>query len=870
MDQKNSEILKKIEGHLETWIPPRIESVDLVPTGDMPGDQIKIENQHIENAHELFKPLLKTLKRCFEVQEKVVISVHGGSGVGKSETGALIAYYLNDIGIGTYILSGDNYPRRIPQDNDAERYRVYKNSGLKELVNLKLYNKDVKESLSYLWTEERDADPEMVKKYPWLLCYQNAGKKGLKSYLGTEVEIEFERINHIVHQFKIGNSHIYLKRMGRKRDELYYELIDFSERDVLIIEWTHGNNEHLMGVDVPILLNSTPEETLAHRKKRNRDGKIDSAFTSTVLELEQALLISQSKNAQFILTKSGTLIDYESLIASLKPKEFKIGPMFNAYPDSIGGELSGTIEMLKHPLIKDAFDDLYILPSVFNTDLDRGFSVINYDLNQTLSKPEDFHILKNMGIGLKFDFILNHASVLSPQFQDIIKQGKKSKYVDFFIDWNQFWSTCGPMLDGVIHPEEKYIKDMFFRKSGLPVLKVRMPDGEEVPYWNTFYQEVNYPSLDPQDIMNLIDVQYYQANLIAEKIKDGLKRNLKPGDIEICLDSELKNKIISYLENKRHYLGQMDLNIQSPLVWDFYEETLRKLSEYGAEIVRLDAFAYAPKSPGKRNFLNDPETWEVLSRINLLAKTFGLKILPEIHAKYEEGIHSKISKEGYLSYDFFLPGLIIDAFERKDTLILKKWIQEILDNKMTTVNMLGCHDGIPLLDLKGLLTENQIQNLIKIVVDRGGHVKDLHGKENVYYQVNATYYSALGEDENRLLLARALQMFMPGKPQVWYLDLLAGTNDYEAIRLAGPSGHKEINRSNLSMDEAFEKMKTPLVKKQLELITLRRNHLAFNLDAQIRILPTSDHTLSIEWQYAEHLASIELDFTNNLYKIVTT
>lgn len=53
-------------------------------------------------------------------------------------------------------------------------------------------------------------------------------------------------------------------------------------------------------------------------------------------------------------------------------------------------------------------------------------------------------------------------------------------------------------------------------------------------------------------------------------------------------------------------------------------------------------------------------------------------------------------------------------------------------------------------------------------------MKDLHGQKNVYYQVNAAYYSALGESDSKMLLARALQLFMPGKPQVWYLDLFAG------------------------------------------------------------------------------------------------
>ncbi len=127
--------------------------------------------------------------------------------------------------------------------------------------------------------------------------------------------------------------------------------------------------------------------------------------------------------------------------------------------------------------------------------------------------------------------------------------------------------------------------------------------------------------------------------------------------------------------------------------------------------------------------------------------------------------------------------------------MLKRWIGELLDQKIRTVNMLGCHDGIPVLDLKGLLPEERIQALIATIKGRGGYVKDLHGAKNIYYQVNATYFSALGESEARLLLARAIQLFMPGKPQVWYLDLFAGRNDHAAVERAGEGGHKEINRT---------------------------------------------------------------------------
>lgn len=81
--------------------------------------------------------------------------------------------------------------------------------------------------------------------------------------------------------------------------------------------------------------------------------------------------------------------------------------------------------------------------------------------------------------------------------------------------------------------------------------------------------------------------------------------------------------------------------------------------------MRLDAFAYAPKAPGKKNFLNDPETWEFLQQIHELAAPLGLTLLPEIHAAYEEKIYKTLADKGYATYDFFLPGLVIDAIENR-------------------------------------------------------------------------------------------------------------------------------------------------------------------------------------------------------------
>ena len=451
------------------------------------------------------------------------------------------------------------------------------------------------------------------------------------------------------------------------------------------------------------------------------------------------------------------------------------GTMLNAYPDSMGGRLSDIIEILQLPEFENAFRSFYILPSLFHSDLDRGFSVIDYGIDETYAVPEDLDSLKEMGIDLKLDFVLNHLSVRSPQFTDILEKGSQSEYKDFFIDWNRFWQGCGEMTDeGYIRPDPELIKDMFFRKAGLPILQVAFPDGSYVPYWNTFYQEVGTDA-----------------------------------------------------DGKPSYLGQMDLNIDSPKVKDYYRDTLNRLADYGAGLIRLDAFAYAAKAPGRRNFFNEPETWDLLGELQETADRRGLTLLPEIHASYAEKTYEKMAAKGYPIYDFFLPGLIIDAFERKSGEILAGWGREIVDRGYMTVNMLGCHDGIPLLDLKGLLTEDEIQRLISVVVSRGGRVKDLHGAKNVYYQVNATYYSALGEDDRKLILARAIQLFMPGKPQIWYLDLFAGRNDYRAVELAGAGGHKEINRTNLSREAIDAALQRPVVQKQLELLRFRNTCPAF-------------------------------------------
>ena len=100
------------------------------------------------------------------------------------------------------------------------------------------------------------------------------------------------------------------------------------------------------------------------------------------------------------------------------------GVMLNAYPDSIGNRLADTVALLKRPEFKDAFSLFYVLPTFFNSDLDRGFSIIDYDINDELVSPRDLEGLNELGVILKLDMVLNHLSVRSPQFQDLLREGR--------------------------------------------------------------------------------------------------------------------------------------------------------------------------------------------------------------------------------------------------------------------------------------------------------------------------------------------------------------------------------------------------------------------------------------------------------------
>ncbi|MFB0910455.1 MAG: glycosidase, partial [Flavobacterium sp.] len=115
------------------------------------------------------------------------------------------------------------------------------------------------------------------------------------------------------------------------------------------------------------------------------------------------------------------------------------------------------------------------------------------------------------------------------------------------------------------------------------------------------------------------------------------------------------------------------------------------------------------------------------------------------------------------------------------------------------------------------------------------------------------------------LLARALQMFMPGIPQIWYLDIFAGKNNYQAADNGGSAGHKEINRTTLSMRDIEQGLKTDIVKNQLKIIRLRNTSDAFL--GKVEINDAYDDVIDLKWVNNKTVAHLKANLKTYTFTI---
>lgn len=307
---------------------------------------------------------------------------------------------------------------------------------------------------------------------------------------------------------------------------------------------------------------------------------------------------------------------------------------------------------------------------------------------------------------------------------------------------------------------------------------------------------------------------------------------------------------------------QIDLNVKTKTTQDFNKENLEFLAQNGASIIRLDAFAYAIKKPDTNCFFIEPDIWNLLEQCTNILKPFNTIILPEIHEHYS--IQMKIAEKGYYVYDFSLPMLVLHCLYSGKSERIKNWLKICPRKQFTT---LDTHDGIGVVDVKDLLTNEEIEYTKEMLYSKGANVKKIYSTEAYnnldIYQINCTYYSALGNNDDAYILARAIQFFTPGIPQVYYVGMFAGENDIELLEKTKEG--RNINRHYYSCEEVEKEVKRDVVQRLFKLMKFRNEYTAF--DGEIEILESDENHLNIKWINKNIYAVLEADLRNYNFEI---
>ena len=476
------------------------------------------------------------------------------------------------------------------------------------------------------------------------------------------------------------------------------------------------------------------------------------------------------------------------------------------YVDRLAGDLSGVAALLNNELA-GLFGGVHLLPYFTPFDgADAGFDPADHLLVD--SRLGDWAALEQLSeqIYVMSDVIVNHVSHQSRRFQDVMRNGDKSQYWDMFLKRSDVF---GDVADSDVADSDvagnsavdTEVKKVYRPRPGSPFTNITLDDGTSHDFWTTF---------SPQ---------------------------------------------------------QLDINVESPAGRSYLESILAKFEQAGVRGVRLDAAGYAIKRYGTSCFML-PETFEFLGELQRSASQRHMDVLVEIHAYYQTQV--AIAERVSMVYDFALPPLVLHTLYSASAAALKSWLSVSPRN---CVNVLDTHDGIGIVDvarsgkLPGLLTDEETDVLVTEIHHRTNGESQLASGQAAsnldIYQINTTFYDALGRSDNLYLLARAIQFFAPGVPQVYYVGLLAQENDTDLLAKSGVG--RDINRHYFTPEEIQAAVVKPVVASLFKLIRLRNSASAFA--GELEILESADNCLELGWSHEGNTAQLSIDLQKSVADI---
>ncbi len=469
--------------------------------------------------------------------------------------------------------------------------------------------------------------------------------------------------------------------------------------------------------------------------------------------------------------------------------------------------LAGDLEGLRELMVGPlrVFDGVHVLPFFRPIDgSDAGFDPDDHRQVDPRLGTWDDVAALTSASDVTVDLIVNHVATRSPEFQSFLALGDDSPHVGMFLT-----------LDGVFPTgaTEELLARIYRPRPGLPLTPVTLADGTRRILWTTFTPE------------------------------------------------------------------QADLDVNDAGTRSYLEGLLALFAAHGVATVRLDAVGYAVKTAGTSSFMTS-DTREFLRWLMGRAHEHGLRVLVEVHAHWR--LTLELADMCDLTYDFALPPLVLDALHTGDGAPLHAWLEQRPHNVIT---VLDTHDGIGVIDVganaghgdvappgPGLLPPERIDTLVETIhaaTDGVSRRATGAAASNVdLYQVNTTFLDALGGDVDAMLAARALQLVLPGTPQLYYVGLLMGRNDTALLEATGIG--RDVNRHHYTRAEVDAALAAESVRRLLALVELRRTHPAFDgewflepLDA-VGVVTTgwrddSGHEVVLRLDVAARRASLRVD-----------
>jgi sucrose phosphorylase len=306
---------------------------------------------------------------------------------------------------------------------------------------------------------------------------------------------------------------------------------------------------------------------------------------------------------------------------------------------------------------------------------------------------------------------------------------------------------------------------------------------------------------------------------------------------------------------------QIDIDVRDAEGRRYLTAILTRLQAAKVRAIRLDAIGYAIKRAGTTCFMI-PETRAFIDDLAAQAHALGMEVLVEVHGHYQTQLD--VARQVDWVYDFALPPLVLHALYTRDAAPLQRWLAIRPHNAIT---VLDTHDGIGVADAgpdpnggaPGLLARDAIDALVDTIHERsrgesrlasGGAARNVDTS-----QINCTFYDALGRRDAEYLVARAIQCFVPGIPQIYYVGLLAGTNDLDLLGRTGEG--RDINRHYYTRSELQAALAQPLVEALVSLLRLRNTHAAFQGICHVEV--TEATRLVLVWRNGTAMAQLDVD-----------